>query len=1078
MSSSASLIYRITADPSAFRAGVGDISSGFDALSAKASAFNQRLSGIGSSLTLGVTAPVVAFGVAVTKSALDMDGLRRGLEAVAGSSAEAENQLRRLKEVAKLPGLGFKDAIEGSIRLQSAGFSAELAERSLKAFGNALATVGKGKADLDGVSLALSQIASKGKISAEEINQLAERVPQIRKAIKDAFGTADTEILQRQGIGSEEFVSRVVAQLERLKTVTGGPKNALENLGDTVQQAAARIGQRLIPAIEAAVPKLEKLADGAVSLVDSFTKLPDPIQNTALAIGGLVIAAGPIASIVGNIGKVAGGVAAFARFAKANPITIPISIIVTSAVRDANDIREELNVDKWNEKAFQAITGRSREVEQSLKSIISTAGGLNFVPSTFQIIADAMRQPTQKAKEFSGTIGAILSTAGIKKTAEDYQAEINKLSKAERELLAQQRQGVDVSKNLAIVRKELADAQRSLAAAMGQATDNQRDTNKITVDSVAETRFEKLNRLVAEGRITIEAARKAQAALNVEQANGARLGDQLSDTSLVYVESLQRVQGATERAKDAVFGFVNASNALGTPLALVATQFDASGEQADLFRLRLAAMSADISRAGTPFSGYADKLADLEARYRAGVTSAAEYQDGLRSIRFELENLNKLPPPKLEVVDESKVLRGSIKETSDILASIGLKSSQQNQQEIRELEAKIDRLRENRRQGTATYDDLAAAEAELSRRQRQAAGVAEDSAKRTGRAYQQVSTIITDLSRSLANTAIDLLFERPKVDVTQYQEKLEDLRQEQEKLIAAQKRGQNVTAQLAAVQAKMAAVTRDMGEAVRRSSLSFRALEAGKTVIADLAKAITRNLIEGAIKKLTDSLLGLNKTSNSVFGGIASAIGGLFGSGSKGASPIFSAVPGVTAVGLENGGLGRLPGLGGGISGASGGGGRAAGAAASTGISATVGLITGAVSAISGVVGNFQMAGINRTLDLIEKEVRYSQIHLLHTLEKANEFWPWMKATHERLYELRAVGIKIENLTELAAALVPAGANLKAAAAQPMVFAGGGGVTIYNDFTGAQFANGFTQAQADAILQKSVARLKTLGLNK
>lgn len=1076
MSSSASLIYRITADPSAFRAGVGDISSGFDALSAKASAFNQRLSGIGSSLTLGVTAPVIAFGTAVAKSALDMDGLRRGLEAVAGSSAEAENQLRRLKEVAKLPGLGFKDAIEGSIRLQSAGFSAELAERSLKAFGNALATVGKGKADLDGVSLALSQIASKGKISAEEINQLAERVPQIRKAIKDAFGTADTEVLQRQGIGSEEFVSRVVSQLERLKTVTGGPKNALENLGDTVQQSAARIGQKLVPAIEAAVPKLEALALGAVSLVDSFGKLPEPIQNTTLAIAGLVVAAGPIASIVGNLAKVSAGVVAVARTVGANPITIPVSIVVTSAVRDAADLREELDVEKKNNKAFQALTGRSREVEDSLKSLISTAGGLNFVPSTFQIIADSMRQPTQKAKELSSSVRDLLSTAGVKKSAEDYQAEIDKLAKAERGLLAQQRQGVDVSKNLAIVRTQLADAQRALSSAMGVAAENQREANKITVDSVAETRFEKLNRLVAEGRITIDAARKAQAALNVEQANGARLGDQLSDTSLAYVESLQRVQGATERAKDAVFAFVNASNVMGTPLALAATQFDASGEQADLFRLRLAAVSADIERAGTPFSGYAAKLTELEAAYASGVISAAQYQDSLRGIRFELENLAKLPPPKVEVVDESKVLRGSIKETSDILASIGLKSSQQNQAEIRELEAKVDRLRELQRQGKATYDDLAAAEGELTRRQRQAAGVAEDSAKRTSRAYQQVSTIITDLSRSLANTAIDLLFERPKVDVTQYQEKLEDLRQEQEKLIAAQKRGQNVTAQLAAVQAKMAAVTRDMGEAVRRSSLGFRALEAGKTIVMDIAKAITRNLIEGAIKRLTDSLLGLNKTSNSVFGGISSVIGGIFGGGSKGASPIFS------AAGSAAGGASSIAGagasIGGSVASAGGGAGQAAGAAASAGISATVGLITGAVSAISGVLGNFQMAGMNKSLDLIEKETRYSQIHLLHILEKANDFWPWMKATHERLYELRAVGIKIENLSELAAALVPAGANLKAAAAQPMVLSAGGGVTIYNDFTGAQFANGFTQAQADAILQKSVARLKTLGLNK
>ena len=43
---------------------------------------------------------------------------------------------------------------------------------------------------------------------------------------------------------------------------------------------------------------------------------------------------------------------------------------------------------------------------------------------------------------------------------------------------------------------------------------------------------------------------------------------------------------------------------------------------------------------------------------------------------------------------------------------------------------------------------------------------------------------------------------------------------------------------------------------------------------------------------------------------------------------------------------------------------------------------------------------MNKTLDLIEHEVRYSQIHLLHTLNKANEFWPYMKNCWESLIRM------------------------------------------------------------------------------
>src|SRR5215210_433175 len=95
-----------------------------------------------------------AFGILAIKAAGNMQSLRMGLDAVSGSSEESEKQLVRLREVAKLPGLGFQEAIQGSVNLQAAGLSANTAERALKSFGNALATVGKGKAELSGVILA------------------------------------------------------------------------------------------------------------------------------------------------------------------------------------------------------------------------------------------------------------------------------------------------------------------------------------------------------------------------------------------------------------------------------------------------------------------------------------------------------------------------------------------------------------------------------------------------------------------------------------------------------------------------------------------------------------------------------------------------------------------------------------------------------------------------------------------------------------------------------------------------------------------------------------------------------------
>jgi tape measure domain-containing protein len=294
-----------------FSSHVGNIGDKFKSLGGSMQSF-------GATLSASISLPLTALGALSVKTSASFDSLKRGLTAVAGSSSEAERQLSRLKEVAKLPGLGFKEAIQGAINLQAAGFNAELAERALKGFGNALATVGKGKAELDGVITALSQIASKGKISAEEINQLAERVPQIRQIMKSAFGTSDTEALQNMGISAEAFVGKVTAELEKLPQVTGGIGNAFENLSDLVEQALLPVGDAinsfLIPAIETVSPYIQQLSD-------YFKSLSPTMQGVVLAIGAIATAAGPVIALLGTAGIAVGGLATlFGTLGTAIPI--------------------------------------------------------------------------------------------------------------------------------------------------------------------------------------------------------------------------------------------------------------------------------------------------------------------------------------------------------------------------------------------------------------------------------------------------------------------------------------------------------------------------------------------------------------------------------------------------------------------------------------------------------------------------------------------------------------------------------------------------------------------------------------
>jgi tape measure domain-containing protein len=246
-----SLSYQLVLDNANYVRGMRGAASETRALGTSTQSAN--LDGFRSGLLATATSTVVLTGAvigarAAFNSFAKQDSLIRGLATLEGSMDGAKRRAEELRAVAKLPGLGFEEAVQGDVRLRAVGYSAETSTRSLKAFGNALATVGAGKAELDGVILALGQIKAKGSVSAEEINQIAERVPQIRKAMQDAFGTADTEKLQSMGISVDRFVDGVLSQLEKLPRAAGGAANAVENLDDAWKNLKAKAGELIAPA--------------------------------------------------------------------------------------------------------------------------------------------------------------------------------------------------------------------------------------------------------------------------------------------------------------------------------------------------------------------------------------------------------------------------------------------------------------------------------------------------------------------------------------------------------------------------------------------------------------------------------------------------------------------------------------------------------------------------------------------------------------------------------------------------------------------------------------------------------------
>lgn len=212
------------------------------------------------------------------QAAMAYDSQVRGLAAYAKNAQELQAQLTRLNEIAKLPGLGLTEVRAGVLNLEAAGLSAQTSERALMAFGNALALVGKGKSELDGVILALGQIASKGAISAEEINQIAERVPQIRQVLVSAFGTASTEAIQKMGLSADVAIGKIIAGLEMLPKATQSALTTFENLQDALEQAFLPIGRGILDIFSSA-------EGGTMRLIDRIAEMGRQIGEVFSAIG-------------------------------------------------------------------------------------------------------------------------------------------------------------------------------------------------------------------------------------------------------------------------------------------------------------------------------------------------------------------------------------------------------------------------------------------------------------------------------------------------------------------------------------------------------------------------------------------------------------------------------------------------------------------------------------------------------------------------------------------------------------------------------------------------------------------------
>lgn len=200
-----------------------------------------------------VARSMVRTGGAVINAAIEMERLERGLDVTAGGAERAARQMARLEQIAKLPGLGFREAIEGANQLNVA-FSdlpdaTARSSRTLAAFGKAVALTGGGRSELQRVITQVTQIASAGKLLQQDLRPIIQTAPAVGQALKSAFGTISPQEIEALGLSTTEFLDRLVDELEDLEDPPQTAANALENVKDSAFRASSAMGEMFVPAI-------------------------------------------------------------------------------------------------------------------------------------------------------------------------------------------------------------------------------------------------------------------------------------------------------------------------------------------------------------------------------------------------------------------------------------------------------------------------------------------------------------------------------------------------------------------------------------------------------------------------------------------------------------------------------------------------------------------------------------------------------------------------------------------------------------------------------------------------------------
>lgn len=245
------------------RGGLGKSAKSAGGFSKSLGALGGMLTKIAGPLALAAAA-MKAFTIASdsVRVARNFESLENAINAASGSAKEGAFNMRFIREQAKTLGLPLKESAEGFKTMAGAFMGTSMEGQAARDLFNSVASastvMGLSAEETKGTFLALGQMMSKGKVSAEELNgQLGERLPGALGIAARAMNTTKAELMKLMADGklmSEDFLPAFSKELKKtfakdLPKAVNSSQARLNRFNNTFLELKVSLGRALLPTV-------------------------------------------------------------------------------------------------------------------------------------------------------------------------------------------------------------------------------------------------------------------------------------------------------------------------------------------------------------------------------------------------------------------------------------------------------------------------------------------------------------------------------------------------------------------------------------------------------------------------------------------------------------------------------------------------------------------------------------------------------------------------------------------------------------------------------------------------------------